>query len=123
MKAWLYYRLSNDDDPEQNALVNQRNICRDCILGHEQQIICIRHPGGSIPSCPMIKLYFRHMIYNHFGRPGLIHRIPILPSCIHHPYSIDRIRLSVQHIHKIFPRIIRPIYRNNHINCFFSTKI
>jgi len=28
MKAWLYYRLSNDDDPEQNALVNQRNICQ-----------------------------------------------------------------------------------------------
>lgn len=28
MRAWLYYRLSNDDDPEQNALVNQRNICR-----------------------------------------------------------------------------------------------
>lgn len=28
MRAWLYYRLSNDDDPAQNALVNQRNICR-----------------------------------------------------------------------------------------------
>ena len=29
MKAWLYYRLSKDDDPEQNSLQNQRNICRD----------------------------------------------------------------------------------------------
>lgn len=27
MRAWLYYRLSNDDDPEQNSLLNQRNIC------------------------------------------------------------------------------------------------
>lgn len=29
MKAWLYYRLSKDDDPEQNSLQNQRNICQD----------------------------------------------------------------------------------------------
>ena len=28
MRVWLYYRLSNDDDPEQNSLLNQRNICR-----------------------------------------------------------------------------------------------
>lgn len=28
MRVWLYYRLSNDDDPEQNSLINQRNICR-----------------------------------------------------------------------------------------------
>jgi len=27
MRAWLYYRLSNDDDPEQNSLFNQREIC------------------------------------------------------------------------------------------------
>ena len=27
MRVWLYYRLSNDDDPEQNSLFNQRNIC------------------------------------------------------------------------------------------------
>ena len=27
MRVWLYYRLSNDDDPEQNSLINQRNIC------------------------------------------------------------------------------------------------
>lgn len=29
MRAWLYYRLSNDDDPEQNSLVNQRRICQE----------------------------------------------------------------------------------------------
>ncbi len=28
MRVWLYYRLSNDDDPEQNSLINQWNICR-----------------------------------------------------------------------------------------------
>lgn len=28
-KAWMYYRLSNDDDPEQNSLQNQRSICQD----------------------------------------------------------------------------------------------
>jgi len=28
VRVWLYYRLSNDDDPEQNSLINQRNICR-----------------------------------------------------------------------------------------------
>ena len=28
MRVWLYYRLSNDDDPEQNSLLNQRSICR-----------------------------------------------------------------------------------------------
>ena len=40
MRVWLYYRLSNDDDPEQNSLINQRNICRafadaqgHCIVG------------------------------------------------------------------------------------------
>ena len=27
MRVWLYYRLSKDDDPEQNSLFNQRNIC------------------------------------------------------------------------------------------------
>jgi len=27
VRVWLYYRLSNDDDPEQNSLINQRNIC------------------------------------------------------------------------------------------------
>lgn len=27
MRAWLYYRLSNDDNPEQNSLFNQREIC------------------------------------------------------------------------------------------------
>ena len=26
MRVWLYYRLSKDDDPEQNSLFNQRNI-------------------------------------------------------------------------------------------------
>lgn len=28
MRVWLYYRLSNDNDPEQNSLLNQRGICR-----------------------------------------------------------------------------------------------
>ena len=27
MRVWLYYRLSKDDDPEQNSLFNQRDIC------------------------------------------------------------------------------------------------
>ena len=27
MSVWIYYRLSNDDNPEQNSLFNQRNIC------------------------------------------------------------------------------------------------
>ena len=34
MRVWLYYRLSNDDDPEQNSLINQRNICR--VFAHAQ---------------------------------------------------------------------------------------
>lgn len=29
MKAWLYYRLSNDDDREHNSLQNQRKICAE----------------------------------------------------------------------------------------------
>ncbi len=29
MRAWLYYRLSNDDDKEQNSLQNQRAICAE----------------------------------------------------------------------------------------------
>jgi DNA invertase Pin-like site-specific DNA recombinase len=29
MRAWLYYRLSNDDDPAQNSLLNQRKICQE----------------------------------------------------------------------------------------------
>lgn len=39
MKAWLYYRLSNDDDPEQNSLQNQRSICRDFALKQGAAIV------------------------------------------------------------------------------------
>lgn len=28
MRGWLYARLSNDDDPAQNSLQNQQEICR-----------------------------------------------------------------------------------------------
>lgn len=28
MRVWLYARLSNDDDPAQNSLQNQQEICR-----------------------------------------------------------------------------------------------
>jgi len=28
MRVWLYARLSNDDDPAQNSLKNQQEICR-----------------------------------------------------------------------------------------------
>lgn len=34
MRVWLYYRLSNDDDPEQNSLLNQRNICHAFAKSH-----------------------------------------------------------------------------------------
>lgn len=29
MRVWIYSRLSNDDDPEQNSLLNQERICRE----------------------------------------------------------------------------------------------
>ena len=29
MRVWIYSRLSNDDDPEQNSLTNQERICRE----------------------------------------------------------------------------------------------
>lgn len=29
MRVWIYSRLSNDDDPEQNSLINQERICRE----------------------------------------------------------------------------------------------
>lgn len=34
MRVWLYYRLSNNDDPEQNSLLNQRNICHAFAKSH-----------------------------------------------------------------------------------------
>jgi len=39
MRVWLYYRLSNDDDPEQNSLINQRNICRVFADGQGHRIV------------------------------------------------------------------------------------
>ena len=33
MKAWLYARLSNDDDPEMDSLANQMEICKEYALG------------------------------------------------------------------------------------------
>lgn len=37
MKAWLYYRLSHDEDKEQNSLQNQRQILENYAKqnGHE----------------------------------------------------------------------------------------
>ena len=32
MRVWLYYRLSNDDDKEQNSLLNQRKITLEYAL-------------------------------------------------------------------------------------------
>jgi len=39
MKVWVYYRLSNDDDPEQNSLLNQRNICYGFAEAHHHTIV------------------------------------------------------------------------------------
>ena len=33
MNAWLYARLSNDDDPEMDSLANQMEICKEYALG------------------------------------------------------------------------------------------
>lgn len=33
MNAWLYARLSNDDDPEMDSLANQMEICKEFALG------------------------------------------------------------------------------------------
>ncbi|MEE0872442.1 MAG: hypothetical protein UIH27_03095 [Ruminococcus sp.] len=32
MRVWLYYRLSRDDDVEQNSLTNQELICKGWFL-------------------------------------------------------------------------------------------
>ena len=34
MRVWLYARLSNDDDPEMNSLLNQQDICRSYAEAH-----------------------------------------------------------------------------------------
>ena len=39
MRVWLYYRLSNDDDPEQNSLLNQRNICYEFAEAHHHTVV------------------------------------------------------------------------------------
>lgn len=39
MRVWLYYRLSNDDDPEQNSLFNQRNICYGFAESNDHHIV------------------------------------------------------------------------------------
>lgn len=38
MNAWLYARLSNDDDPEMDSLANQMEICREFALGQGYSI-------------------------------------------------------------------------------------
>ena len=38
MKAWLYARLSNDDDPEMDSLANQMEICKEYALGQGYSI-------------------------------------------------------------------------------------
>ena len=39
MKAWLYYRLSRDEDQEQNSLQNQRQILVDYAYQHGHKIV------------------------------------------------------------------------------------
>ena len=38
MNAWLYARLSNDDDPEMDSLANQMEICKEFALGQRYSI-------------------------------------------------------------------------------------
>ena len=38
MNAWLYARLSNDDDPEMDSLANQMGICKEFALGQGYSI-------------------------------------------------------------------------------------
>lgn len=38
MKAWLYYRLSRDEDEEMNSLINQRKIIYDYALKNNYDI-------------------------------------------------------------------------------------
>lgn len=38
-KAWIYCRLSKDDDPEQNSLQNQRAICREFAVKQRLAIV------------------------------------------------------------------------------------
>ena len=38
MNAWLYIRLSNDDDPEMDSLANQMEICKEFALGQGYSI-------------------------------------------------------------------------------------
>ena len=38
MNAWLYARLSNDDDPEMDSLANQMEICKEFALGQGYSI-------------------------------------------------------------------------------------
>ena len=39
MRVWLYYRLSRDDDVEQNSLTNQKNILVEYAKAHNHEII------------------------------------------------------------------------------------
>ena len=39
MRVWLYYRLSRDDDVEQNSLTNQKNILVEYAKAHNYEII------------------------------------------------------------------------------------
>lgn len=39
MRAWIYARLSNDDDPEQNSLTNQLKLCRGYVEQQQYELI------------------------------------------------------------------------------------
>ena len=39
MRVWLYYRLSRDDDAEQNSLTNQKNILVEFAKAHNHEIV------------------------------------------------------------------------------------
>ena len=39
MRVWLYYRLSRDDDIEQNSLTNQKNILVEYAKAHNHEIV------------------------------------------------------------------------------------
>lgn len=39
MRVWLYYRLSRDEDPELNSLVNQRNILLDFAIKNNYDVV------------------------------------------------------------------------------------
>lgn len=39
MRAWIYTRLSNDDDREMNSLLNQQRLCRTFVEKYKHEIV------------------------------------------------------------------------------------